>query len=275
MVRIERPQDLRILISNDDGVHAPGIKVLETIAHTLTDDVWVVAPESEQSGAAHSLTLRRPLRIHKISPRRFAVDGTPTDCVMVAVSKIFEGDKKPTLMLSGINHGSNMGEDVTYSGTVAAAMEATLLGIPAVAFSQVTKPGQNVKWATAEHFAPLVLKELLSVGWPKNVLMNVNFPNLVTASVKGVRYVSQGLRNIRDSLVEWKDPRGNTFFWIGGADRDDSPTELDTDLDAIQQGYISVTPLHLNLTHTHTLSALKSRFAARKQDEACFKEASL
>ncbi|MBA4117597.1 MAG: 5'/3'-nucleotidase SurE [Candidatus Puniceispirillum sp.] len=271
MVRIENTKDLRILISNDDGVHAPGIKVLENIAHTLTDDVWVVAPESEQSGAAHSLTLRRPLRIHKISPRRFAVDGTPTDCVMVAVSKIFEGDKKPTLMLSGINHGSNMGEDVTYSGTVAAAMEATLLGIPSVAFSQVTKPGQNVKWATAEHFAPLVLRDLLSVGWPKSVLMNVNFPNLVTSSVKGVRYVSQGLRNIRDSLVEWKDPRGNTFFWIGGADRDDSPTEQDTDLEAIQQGYIAVTPLHLDLTHTHTLHTLQQRFP-RDSDVVSFKK---
>lgn len=259
MVKFENLSDLRILISNDDGVHAQGIRVLEDIAKTLSDDVWVVAPEYEQSGAAHSLTLRRPLRIHKISPRRFAVDGTPTDCVMVAVSKIMESDRKPTLMLSGINHGANMGEDVTYSGTVAAAMEATLLGIPSVAFSQVTKTGQHIKWATAEHHAPLVLRELLAAGWPKDVLMNVNFPNLVTNSVKGIRYVSQGLRNIRDTLIEWKDPRGNPFYWIGGAERDDSPTQVDTDLEAIDQGYIAVTPLHLDLTHSATLKRLRER----------------
>ncbi|MCE2950972.1 MAG: 5'/3'-nucleotidase SurE [Alphaproteobacteria bacterium] len=258
MVRTDKTQDLRILISNDDGVNAHGIKVLESIAHTLTDDVWVVAPESEQSGAAHSLTLRRPLRIHKISPRRFAVDGTPTDCVMVALLKIFENDKKPTLMLSGINHGANMGEDVTYSGTVAAAMEATLLGVPSIALSQVTKTGQNVKWATAEHYAPLVIKDLLAKGWPQNVLMNINFPNLVTGSVKGVKYVSQGLRNIRDTLIEWVDPRGNPYYWIGAAERDDSPTEVETDLEAIQNGYIAVTPLHLNLTHAPTLEKIQA-----------------
>lgn len=265
MVKFENPSDLRILISNDDGVHAQGIRVLEDIAKTLSDDVWVVAPEHEQSGAAHSLTLRRPLRIHKISPRRFAVDGTPTDCVMVAVSKIIESDRKPTLMLSGINHGANMGEDVTYSGTVAAAMEATLLGIPAVAMSQVTKTGQHIKWATAEHHAPLVLRELLAAGWPKDVLMNVNFPNLVTNSVKGVKYVAQGLRNIRDTLMEWTDPRGNPYYWIGATERDDSPTQVDTDLEAIHQGYIAVTPLHLDLTHPATLKRLRERQKEKMQ----------
>ena len=249
----------RILISNDDGVHAHGIKVLEKIAQTLSDDVWVVAPETEQSGAAHSLTLRRPLRVHKISPRRFAVDGTPTDCVMVALSEVLK-DQKPTLMLSGINHGANMGEDVTYSGTVAAAMEATLLGVPAIALSQVTKTGQHVKWATSEHFAPEIISKIMKAGIPKGTLININFPNLVTASVKGVEVVSQGLRNIRDSLVKWTDPRGIPFYWIGGAERDDSPTEVQTDLEAIQNGYISVTPLQLDLTNKGALNSLEKAF---------------
>tara|TARA_A100000171_G_C2124747_1_gene142838 strand:- start:1032 stop:1817 length:786 start_codon:yes stop_codon:yes gene_type:complete len=250
---------LRILVSNDDGVHAHGIKVLERIAQTLSDDVWVVAPEMEQSGAAHSLTLRRPLRVNKISPRRFSVDGTPTDCVMVAISEVLK-EQKPTLLLSGINHGANMGEDVTYSGTVAAAMEATLLGVPAIALSQVTKHGQHVKWATAEHFAPGIIQKLLEAGIPKGTLININFPNLVTASVKGVEVVSQGLRNIRDSLIKWTDPRGVPFYWIGGAERDDSPTEVRTDLEAIQNGYISVTPLHLDLTNKSALEELDRAF---------------
>lgn len=249
----------RILISNDDGIHAQGIKVLERIAQTLSDDVWVVAPETEQSGAAHSLTLRRPLRLNKISPRRFAVDGTPTDSVMVALSEVLK-DKKPTLMLSGINHGANMGEDVTYSGTVAAAMEATLLGIPSIALSQVTKHGQHVKWATSEHFAPGIIATIMKAGIPKGTLININFPNLVTASVKGVEIVSQGLRNMRDSLVRWTDPRGIPFYWIGGVARDDSPTDVRTDLEAIQKGYISVSPLQLDLTNKAMLSHFEGAF---------------
>lgn len=250
---------LRILVSNDDGIHSQGIKVLERIAQTLSEDVWVVAPETEQSGAAHSLTLRRPLRVNKVSRRRYAVDGTPTDCVMVAISEVLK-DQKPTLMLSGINHGANMGEDVTYSGTVAAAMEATLLGVPAIALSQVTKQGQHVKWATAEHFAPKIIQKLLTVTLPRGTLININFPNLVTASVKGIEVVSQGLRNIRDSLIKWTDPRGIPFYWIGGAARDDSPTEVRTDLEAIQKGYISVTPLQLDLTNKDALKALGNLF---------------
>lgn len=159
-----------------------------------------------------------------------------------------------------------MGEDVTYSGTVAAAMEATLLGVPAIAMSQVTKHGQHVKWATSEHFAPDIIATLMKAGIPKGTLININFPNLVTASVKGVQVVSQGLRNIRDSLVRWTDPRGIPFYWIGGTERDDSPTEVKTDLEAIQKGFISVTPLQLDLTNKAALNSLDDAFKGENGD---------
>src|SRR6266496_5815813 len=152
----DRPIDrdkCRILISNDDGIESPGIKVLEKIAGELSDDVWVVAPELEQSGASHSLTTRRPLRINEVARQRYAVDGTPTDCVLLAVKRLLR-DRPPDLVLSGINAGSNVGEDLTYSGTVAAAMEATLLGIPAMALSQDYRGGHDVSWQTGEAFAP-------------------------------------------------------------------------------------------------------------------------
>lgn len=250
---------MRILLSNDDGIHGPGLKVLESIARTLSDDVWIVAPETEQSGAGHSLTLRRPLRIRKISEKKFAVDGTPTDCVMIAVNEVM-GKNKPTLMLSGVNQGANSGEDVTYSGTVAAAMEATLLGVPSIALSQASSFKHHTKWSTAEHHGPTLIKRILKNEWPRDVLMNINFPDVISSSVTGVRVVKQGIRNIRNHLLEWVDPRGIPFYWVGGAMRDDSPTEAKTDLEALQEGAIAVTPLHLDLTHHRTLKALEAEF---------------
>ncbi|ARN84693.1 5'/3'-nucleotidase SurE [Candidatus Nucleicultrix amoebiphila] len=247
----------RILISNDDGINAHGIKVLEKIAHTFTDDVWVVAPEIEHSGAGHSLTLRRPIRARKVSSQRYAVDGTPTDCVMVALTKILK-DNQPTLMLSGINHGINIGDDITYSGTVAAAMEATLLGVPSIAFSQAGKNDQPIKWSTAEHFATDIIKKLIANPWPPYVLINVNFPDVVSSSVKGIRVVKQGVRTVRENLLDWFDPNGQPFYWIGP--RDSTPTEEGTDLEAIANGEISITPLHLDLTHEKTLRNLKQVF---------------
>lgn len=247
----------RILISNDDGINAHGIKVLEKIAHTFTDDVWVVAPEIEHSGAGHSLTLRRPIRARKVSSQRYAVDGTPTDCVMVALTKILK-DNQPTLMLSGINHGINIGDDITYSGTVAAAMEATLLGVPSIAFSQAGKNDQPIKWSTAEHFATDIIKKLIANPWPPYVLINVNFPDVIASSVKGIRVVKQGVRTVRENLLDWFDPNGQPFYWIGP--RDSTPTEEGTDLEAIANGEISITPLHLDLTHEKTLRNLKQVF---------------
>lgn len=249
---------LRILISNDDGIHAPGLKSLYRIARTLSKDVWVVAPETEQSGAAHSLSIHTPLRLRKISHQRYAVNGTPTDCVLVSMGRLFK-KRKPDLVLSGVNYGGNTGEDVTYSGTVAAAMEATLLGIPAIALSQVRYGNHAPKWATAEHHAPDIIRKLLERGWARETLININFPDVVVNSVQGIRVVKQGQRAITDGLVEWMDPRGRPFYWIGAL-RDERPTEDNTDLSAIYEGFISITPLHLDLTHYDTLEKLKDAF---------------
>lgn len=252
--------DFRILLSNDDGINAPGLKTLEKIARELTNDIWVVAPESEQSGAAHSITLSRPLRIRRISAKRYAVDGTPTDCAALALMKILK-DKKPTLMLSGVNHGSNLGEDVTYSGTVAAAMESTLLGIPSIALSQSSEHGGVTRFSTAEHFAPDLIRRLLTAGWPKNVLMNINFPNLTKDEIRGIALVRQGLRyQGRGELKEWLDPAGRPYYWLLGAIGE--PNRYDTDSDLVQnlQGMITISPLHLDLTHYETLTHLKESF---------------
>lgn len=253
-------QNARILLSNDDGVHAPGIKLLERIARTLCQDVWIVAPDAEQSGAAHSVTLNRPLRIHQIEEKRFSVDGTPTDCMVLGILKIMK-DYRPDLMLSGINNGSNFAEDVTYSGTVAAAMEATLLGIPAIALSQAHVNGKP-NWHTAEVHAPQVIKKLLQLTWPKNVLININFPSVPHDEVKGVRVVRQGLRQegLAEELREWHDPYGRPYYWLLGALREENFNEKDTDISVIRDGWITVTPLHLDLTHYETLKKLEQQF---------------
>lgn len=248
----------RILISNDDGIEAPGLKLLTKVARSLCRDVWVVAPEHEQSGASHSLTLHRPLRVRKAGPRRFAVDGTPTDCVLLAVNSIMRG-KRPTLMLSGVNSGANLGEDVTYSGTVAAAMEATLLDVPAIAFSQHFADRDAIRWATAAAYAPEVIRRLTSLSWPRNTLMNVNFPDVEPDEVSGIVATAQGKRKLGDNLSERIDPRGRTYFWIGPM-RDEAPTREGTDLRAIVEGKVSLTPICLDLTHISALSSLKKVF---------------
>ncbi len=248
---------LRILVTNDDGIHAPGLKVLESIARRLAEDVWVVAPETNQSGASHSLTLSRPLRIRRVSKRHFAVDGTPTDCVLLALQRIVEGPV--TLLLSGVNQGSNLGEDVTYSGTVAAAMEATVLGVPAIAISQACRNGHPVKWRTAETHAPGILRRLWAVSWPEGVLININFPDRLAQSVRGVRVTRQGKHKVGDALVERIDPRGQPYYWIGALRREEEWPE-GTDLAAIASGYISITPVHLDLTHHQSLTFLRKMF---------------
>lgn len=249
---------MRILLSNDDGIHAPGLKVLEKIAKELSDDVWVVAPEMDQSGASHSLTLRDPLRIREISEKRFAITGTPTDCVMVATKHILK-DKGPDLVLSGVNHGSNMAEDITYSGTVAAAMEAALLGIPSMALSLTITGNHPAKWATAEHHAPDIVRRLLQVKLEKHIFININFPDLIASSVKGVAIAHQGQRRIETNLAEHVDPRGRQYYWIGAIHYDGSGDE-GTDLNANYRGFISVTPLSLDFTHRETLSQLEKVF---------------
>lgn len=253
---IEDLRRARILVSNDDGIDAPGVKVLETVARSLCDDVWVVAPAAEQSAVAHSLTVRRPLRIQPHSEFRFSVDGTPTDCVLMAVHRIL-ADRKPTLLLSGVNRGGNLGDDVTYSGTVAAAMEGTLLGIPSIAFSQYFEDRHPVKWATAEHWGQEAIRRLTAVGWPRSVLMNVNFPDVVPESVRGIVATGQGKRALTDDVSERRDPRGDAYYWIGGR-RCQGIGQPGSDLDAVAGGWVSVTPLCVDLTHAETLRRLET-----------------
>ena len=249
MAKKKRRKQLRILVSNDDGIHAPGLAVAEKIAKTLSDDIWVVAPETEQSGASHSLTLSLPLRLRNAGPQRFAVSGTPTDCVMLAGIHIMK-DNLPDLVISGVNRGFNVADDVTYSGTVAAAMEGAVLGIPSIAMSQaVGGRDETVElWTCAEKHGPPLVKRLVEIGWPKDVLLNINFPALPPSKVKRVVVAAQGQRDQSVLRVEERqDARGRAYFWIGFK-RIFSDPQPGTDLRAMLEGAISVTPLHLNLT---------------------------
>jgi 5'-nucleotidase len=255
---------MRILLTNDDGVHGEGLVVLTKIAQALSNDVWVVAPQADQSGASHSITLQKPLRIQKIGEKKFGVTGTPTDCVLVGVHHLMKG-QRPDLILSGVNYGGNSAEDVTYSGTVAAAMEATLLGIPSIALSQVIGRPEPAKWDTAQTHAVQIIEKILQAGIPEKVLMNVNFPNVMSDAVKGVRTTCLGNRKILDNLVACTDPRGKPYYWLGSAEEryeDFGPPKSGSDLEAIMDGYISVTPLCLDLTHSPTFSVLQGVFTA-------------
>ncbi len=254
-------KQLRILLSNDDGINAPGLKCLERIARQLSDDVWIVAPETEQSGASHSLTLHYPLRLRKISKHKFAVAGTPTDCVVLAVAEIMKS-APPDLILSGVNRGSNIADDVTYSGTIAAAMEGTVLGIPSIALSQAYgfQKSRAIKWSIAEKYGPPVIRKLIKAGWPDDVLININFPDPVPGHMVKVELTHQGRRD--QSLLELDariDRRGVPYYWTG-FQRVRSNPPAGSDLHAIYAGNVSVTPLHMNLTHDKALGSLKKSF---------------
>jgi len=252
---------VRILVTNDDGIHAPGLGVAEKIARSLTDDVWIVAPETEQSGASHSLTLSMPLRLREIDPRRFAVTGTPTDCVMMACAHVMK-DAQPALILSGVNRGSNLADDVTYSGTIAGAMEGCALGIPSVALSQSYgfEPKSEINWSCGETHGPALIRRLVEIGWPQDVLMNVNFPDIAPDGVKGVEITMQGKRDMQTAALDRRiDARGFPYFWIGFK-RVRSNPPIGSDLRAIYERRISVTPLHLNLTERGVLESLRKAF---------------
>ena len=253
---------MRILLTNDDGIHAPGLDVLEKIARQFSDDVWIVAPAEEQSGAGHSLTLSRPVRLRQHGERRFAVSGTPTDAVMMALRKVLPG--KPDLLLSGVNRGANLGDDVTYSGTVSAAIEGALAGIRSIALSQVYEKegmGDAVPFAAAEAWGAKVIAPLLDTPVAPRTLVNINFPPLAPADVHGIRVVRQGFHDYaRGSVVEGTDPRGYHYYWFGLYGIEHTPGHA-TDLEAIQDGYVSVTPLQLDLTHDASLAELAGRYA--------------
>lgn len=253
------PLDLsnaRILVVNDDGIRAPGIRVLERIAKQFSKDVWVFAPAEEQSGAGHSLSLSKPIRVTPVSSRRFAVSGSPTDCILLAVTEFLK-DKRPDLVLSGINRGGNLGDDVTYSGTVAGAMEATLLGIPAIALSQEIR-ADRAQFKTTETHAADVIEKLVKLDWPRDVFMNVNFPDVPPDEVSGLSVVPQGRRKSGYNLHEMPDPRQRgDYYLIGTAIKGKHAGRGDNDYRAVERGEITVTPLHCDLTHYGALKSLR------------------
>lgn len=246
---------MRILLTNDDGINARGLAALERIAAQFSDDITVVAPMEEQSGKGRSLTLTEPFRVRRVSEKRYAVGGTPTDCVMFALAEAMK-DGKPDLILSGINHGGNLAEDVSYSGTVSAAMEGALAGIRSIALSQRYETRGNerkIPFDTAEAWGERVLRPLIDMEWAPRTLLNVNFPPLPADQVAGIRAVSQGLRDYgRVRMDQRQDPRGFTYYWLAMGHQIHEPA-LNTDLEAIDNGFITVTPLHLDLTHRESL----------------------
>lgn len=241
----------RILLTNDDGIQSKGLIKLEEALRQI-GDVYVVAPASEMSGASHSLTLARPLRIRQIDSRHWTVDGTPTDCVTLALNKILSADEMPDICASGINHGGNLGDDATYSGTVAGALEATILGVPGLAFSLVAR--DNFDFRDAAQFAITAVQKVLTERLPEGTLLNINFP---AREIKGVKVTRQGIKNARPVISEHIDPRGKPYFWIGEEYFNTNSAD-GTDYNAIEQGYISVTPLKSDMTDHNALAAIET-----------------
>jgi 5'-nucleotidase len=255
-------RDARILVSNDDGIHADGLHVLVEAMRRFSDDVWVVAPEVEQSGAGHSLTLHQPLRVRQLEEQRFAVSGTPTDCVLLAVKEILPRDKPVSLLVSGINHGDNMAEHVTYSGTIAATMEGTLLGIPSIAFSRAILHDAPLQWDTAAKGVHDTISAFTGYAWPAGTLLSVNIPDCAPAELRGLRSAVQGKRRTSDKVDARIDPRGRAYYWIGGTDYSGCTHEEGTDCALLLQHHITVTPISLNLTNHAMLDALSSQLEA-------------
>ena len=252
---------MRILVTNDDGIYAPGLEVCENIARALSDDVWVVAPETDQSGVSHSLSLNDPLRLREVGERHFAVKGTPTDCVIMGVRHVMK--EMPTLVLSGINRGRNAAEDVLYSGTVAGAMEGTTLGVPSFALSQAysfdTK--HQPRWQTAIQFAPNLVKRILEAGMPRDVLVNINFPDCEPDEVAGIAVAAQGKRDQELLRIDARnDGRGNPYFWVAFGRGPLAEARPGTDLRALAEKKIAITPLRLDLTDEPFMTQLADIF---------------
>jgi 5'-nucleotidase len=239
----------RILVTNDDGYTSEGIQVLADALEGL-GEIWVVAPNREQSAVSHALTLDRPLRIERLGERRISVDGTPTDCVAVAMSSLMDG-AGPDLVVSGINFGYNMGADVHYSGTVSAAFEGVILGVPAMAVSLGV--GEGLSFHVAAKFACELAEWILENGLPHDTLLNVNVP---VGTPLGVKLTSLGVRRYTEGVVEETDPRGRKIYWIGGGQPVWEPIP-DTDFHEVASGFVSVTPLHLDMTDGRSLDRMR------------------
>lgn len=254
---------MRILLTNDDGIHADGLAVLEKVARTLSDDVWIVAPETDQSGLAHSLTLSEPLRLRQLGDKRFALRGTPTDCVIMAIRKVLPG--KPDLVLSGVNAGANLADDVTYSGTVAGAIEGTVHGVRSFALSQAYSyvAGHAIPWHVTETLAPDLIRKLTGVSLPPGTLLNLNFPNCEPEAVTGVDVTAQGKLDFGLSVEERVDGRGLPYFWLRFGDRQGN-FRPGTDIRALRDNRISVTPLKLDMTDYAVQDALVAALSAEE-----------
>lgn len=241
-----------ILLSNDDGIHSEGLRALAEALEPL-GEVVAVAPDREQSASSHALTMHRPLRLKQVAPRFFSVDGTPTDCILLAMHKVLEG-RKPDLLISGINKGGNLGDDILYSGTVSAAMEGARMGIPSFAVSLVAR--KDFRFQAACSFSRDLARGILEGKYPCCLLLNVNIPNRALEEIRGVRITRQGKRIYNGSVVEKTDPRGRKYYWIGG--EEPGHEELrDSDIEAVMGGFISITPLRLDLTDEETMARLK------------------
>jgi 5'-nucleotidase len=245
---------MTILISNDDGINAKGLRTLrDTLAEEF--DIMVVAPDKQQSASSHSLTLHNPLRVEKLDDINLTVNGTPTDCIMLAVRELMKDDT-PELVISGINHGANVGDDVTYSGTVAAAFEGSLLGIPSLAISLDNHGKKDSDFGFAAEFARKVVRDILDKKFPSKILLNINVPDINRSACEGVSITRLGKRHYKDAIVRKTDPRGRDYYWVAGTPLSEG-AEKDTDIYALNTNRISVTPLHLDLTHHPTIATLK------------------
>ncbi|GGZ36661.1 5'/3'-nucleotidase SurE [Asticcacaulis endophyticus] len=248
---------MRILLTNDDGIEAYGLKVLRDIAHALSDDVWICAPLTEQSGKGRGITLHEPLRAKRIDHQVYAVSGTPTDCVQIAINDLLS--VPPDLVLSGVNRGFNLAQDVTLSGTVAGALQGMSLGVPSIALSQCLDFDIDVEaqWSSAVAYGAPVISNLLEHGWPKDIVININFPDCDAEAVTGVEVTKQGFRDLHEMhAVKRVDPRGRDYYWMNFHNLEHTLVD-GTDLKAVADNRISVTPLHLDLTHYETFHHLR------------------
>lgn len=265
----ESLKNARILVTNDDGIHAEGINVLANVMAEFSDDVWIVAPELEQSGAGHSLTLHQPLRARQLSERRFTVSGTPTDCVLLGSKQLIGQEKPLSLLVSGINHGDNMAEHVTYSGTIAAAMEGALLNIPSIAFSRAISNDMNpLSWETSAYAVRRVIEGLKGLQWAGDTLLSVNIPDCNVSELKDIRLASQGTRSSHEAPEMRRDPRGRTYYWIGSSDYGNCVHDATTDCALLQQNHITLTPLCLNLTNYYSMDKIKQHLSIQNDAAA-------